>query len=321
MATIESPPALQEAPITCIQPGGGLCFALERAWGRLRRSLLRRFFPGYLLRMSKLRQGACPDCPHDVIDSRDLKLVRNVCGYWFRPEDDAYAWRGRLRLARAGLAELICFSLLLLPAIGLFIGLGIAFDPLWLLPLIVLVPAWLFIMSFFRDPERTVPDDADVLVSPADGVITHLEEIKAPDFPDGRAFRVSIFLSVFNVHVNRVPRTGRVTSVRYYPGEYLDARSGECAVRNEQVQVDFEDERLKCPLRVRQIAGAIARRIVCWLKPGEAVLAGDRFGMIKFGSRTDVLVPAGCVEEVLVRIGEPVKGGSKGLLRLRSQPG
>jgi phosphatidylserine decarboxylase len=319
MATIESPPPVQPAPINSIQPGGGLCFGLERTWGTMRRSFLRRFFPGYVKRMLSLRQGECPGCAHDVIDSRDLKLVRNVCGYWFRPEDDAFAWRGRLRLARAGLAELICFSLLLLPMIGLFIGLGFAFDPLWVLPLLVLAPAWLFILSFFRDPERTIPTDPDVLVSPADGVITHLEEIDAPDFPGGRAFRVSIFLSVFNVHVNRIPRTGRVTQVLYYPGEYLDARSGECAVRNEQLQVDLEDEQLKCPIRLKQIAGAIARRIVCWLKPGEVVHAGERFGMIKFGSRTDVLVPVGSVSEVLVRVGDPVKGGSRALLRLRSQ--
>src|SRR5262245_42838695 len=93
----------REAPITSIQPGGGFCFALERAWGRLRRALLRRLFPGYVRRMATLRQGECPNCPHDIIDPRDLKLVRNVCGYSFRPEDDRYAWRGRIGLARPSL--------------------------------------------------------------------------------------------------------------------------------------------------------------------------------------------------------------------------
>src|SRR6185369_9019287 len=140
----------------------------------------------------------------------------------------------------------------------------------------------------------------DALVSPADGVVTHAEEVEALDFPGGRAFRVSIFLSVFNVHVNRIPRSGRVTALRYYPGEYLDARAADCAVRNEQFWIDFEDARLGCPLRVKQIAGAIARRIVCWLRPGEEVRAGDRFGMIKFGSRTDVYLPPRYVAEVLV---------------------
>jgi phosphatidylserine decarboxylase len=200
----------------------------------------------------------------------------------------------------------------------LFAVLGAVVDPLWQLPLALLLPAWLFILAFFRDPERAIPADPDALVSPADGVVTHLEEVEAPDFPGGKALRVSIFLSVFNVHVNRLPRSGRVASVRYYPGAFLDARSGDCAVRNEHLWIDLEDERLGVPIRVKQVAGAIARRIVCWLKPGEVVRAGDRLGMIKFGSRTDVLLPTAAVAEVLVRVGQPVKGGSCVLLRLRS---
>jgi phosphatidylserine decarboxylase len=318
MATIEPPPPI-DTPITSIQPGGGLCVCIEQVWGRLRRAWLRRFFPGYVRKMTALRQGECPGCSHDVIDPRDLKLVRNVCGYWFRPEDDRFAWRGRLGVARAGLVEIICFSVLFLPLIALFIALGAVLSPWWLLPLAVLVPLWVFILAFFRDPERAIPADIDVLVSPADGVITHLEEVHDPDFPGGRAFRVSIFLSVFNVHVNRVPRSGTVTQIRYYPGAFLDARDRECAVRNEQLWIDFTDEHLACPIRVKQVAGAIARRIVCVLKPGEAVRAGERFGMIKFGSRTDVLVPASLVAEVLVRVGEAVAGGSRVLLRMRKE--
>src|SRR5437763_15153685 len=111
--TTQLPPTTpRDAPINCIQPGGGLIVVLERGWGKFRRSLLRRFFPGYVRRMAELRQGDCPGCPHDVIDSRDLKLYRNVCGYYFRPEDDRHAWRGALRLARPGLAELSCRSLI-----------------------------------------------------------------------------------------------------------------------------------------------------------------------------------------------------------------
>jgi phosphatidylserine decarboxylase len=291
---------------------------LEQAWGRLRRGVLRRFFPAHVRRMTALRQGDCPGCPHDIIDPRDLKLVRNVCGFWFRAEDDPYAWRGRIGLARPGLAEILCFSLLFLLAVTVSVVLGVCLGPWWLLPLVVLVPAWLFVLAFFRDPHRNIPSDADILVSPADGVITHLEEVDAADFPGGKAFRVSIFLSVFNVHVNRVPRSGRVTQVRYYPGEFLDARDRNCAVRNEQLWIDLADEQLGCPVRVKQVAGAIARRIVCWLRPGEEVRAGERFGMIKFGSRTDVLVPAAVVAEVLVKVGQAVKGGCQVLLRLRS---
>jgi phosphatidylserine decarboxylase len=311
-------PALRESPITSVQPGGGFGFSLERAWGRLRRATLRRFFPAYVERMRGLRQGDCPGCPHDVLDPRDLKLVRNVCGYWFRPEDDAFAWRGRLGLARAGLAELLFASLVLLPAIAASAALGLWLHPAWWFLVVPLAAVWLFILSFFRDPERAVPADPDAVVSPADGVVTHLEEVEEPGF-DGRAFRVSIFLSVFNVHVNRIPRPGAVEKIAYYPGEFHDARSADCPRRNEQLWLDLRDGRLGCPVRVKQIAGAIARRIVCWLKPGEAVRAGERFGMIKFGSRTDVLLPAAVVAEVCVKVGQAVRGGRDVLLRLREK--
>ncbi len=318
MATTETtaaPPA--PAPITSAQPGGGLCMSLELLWGRFRRASLRALRPGYVRRLAELRQGDCPNCPHAVLDPRDLKFYRNVCGFWFRPEDDRFAWRGRLGLARAGLAELLCFSALFFALTALFLALGVFAHPALFAPLAVVLPLWAFVVSFFRDPERPIPSAPDALLSPADGVVTHAEEVEAPDFPGGRAFRISIFLSVFNVHVNRVPRPGKVTALRYFPGAFLDARAAECSVRNEQFWIDFEDERLGCRVRVKQTAGAIARRIVCWLRPGEVVQAGARFGMIKFGSRTDVLVPASSVAEVLVRVGQPVRGGSQVLLRLK----
>jgi phosphatidylserine decarboxylase len=306
-----------EAPITAVQPGGGTVFGLELAWGRLRRALLRRLFPGHVRRFLELRQGECPNCPHDVIDPRDLKPYRNTCGHWFRPEDDPYAWRGRLGLARDGLAEIVCFSLLLLPLVGLSIALGALLSLWYLLPLAALVPVWLFLIAFFRDPPRTIPTEADLLVSPADGVVTHVEEVAEPDFPGGRALRVSIFLSVFNVHVNRIPRAGRVTRVRYFPGEYLDARHQQCHARNEQLWLDLDDPALGCTLRVKQIAGAIARRIVCAARVGEELAAGQRYGMIKFGSRTDVLLPPQVVAEAAVKVGQVVYGGRTVLLRVR----
>jgi phosphatidylserine decarboxylase len=312
------PPSLQSAPITSIQPGGGFCFNLERAWGRWRRAWLRRFRPAYVRRMAERRQGHCPDCPHDIVDPRDLKLYRNVCGYWFRPEDDPFAWRGRLRLARAGLAELLVFSAIFLVLTVAVVLLSVLAHPLFFLLVLLVLPPWLFVVSFFRDPERTIPTDPDVLVSPADGTVTHVGETADPDFPGGRAFTISIFLSVFNVHVNRLPRTGRVAVLRYYPGEFLDARAADCAVRNEQFWIDLTDARTGGLVRIKQIAGAIARRIVCWLKPGEDVRAGDRLGMIKFGSRTEVSVPADLVQEALVHVGDTVHGGCTILLRLKS---
>ncbi len=322
MATLQSTPtAACEAAITCVQPGGGPIVALERGWGKLRRGLLRRFCPGYVRRMAERRQGECPNCPHDVIDARDLKLVRNVCGYWFRPEDDRFAWRGRLGLARAGLAELLCASLVLLPLAGLGAALGWWLHPAWWALTVVALGVWGFIVSFFRDPSRTIPTDPNALVSPADGTVTHIEEVEAADFPGGRALRISIFLSVFNVHVNRAPRSARVSGVRYFRGEFHDARTQQCHEQNEQLWLDCIDDRTGCPFRVKQIVGAVARRIVCWVKPGERLAAGERYGMIKFGSRTDVLVPPAAVAEVLVRVGDAVHGGSRVLLRLRPPSG
>jgi phosphatidylserine decarboxylase len=266
--------------------------------------------------MAELRQGHCPNCPHDIVDPRDLKFNRNVCGYWFRPEDDAFRWRDRLGLARAGLAELLFFSAIFAVLTTVLAGLGFVY-PLLVVPLAVVLSAWLFVISFFRDPDRVIPTGPDALVSPADGTVTHVGEVADIDFPGGRAFRVSIFLSVFNVHVNRSARSGRVAGLHYYPGEYLDARSCECGVRNEQLWTDVTDAQTGVLVRTKQIAGAVARRIVCRLRPGEDVQAGERFGMIKFGSRTEVYVPVEAVREVVVKVGDAVKGGSTILLRMK----
>jgi phosphatidylserine decarboxylase len=318
MATLDSktaPPLTATAP-TSVQPGGGFCMNLELAWGRLRRGFLRRFRPGYVRRMAEKRQGDCPNCPHDILDPRDLKFYRNVCGYWFREEDDRFRWRGNLGLARAGLAEVVFFTLV-------YVGLSLVFGlagalihwTFWL-PLPVLALLWFEVLFFFRDPQRTIPPDPAAVVSPADGTVTHVDEVEDPDFPGGRAFRIGIFLSIFNVHVNRIPRSGRVLSVRYFPGAFLDARHAECPVRNEQLWIDLEEDVSKRFLRVKQISGAIARRIVCWLKPGEQVTRGNRLGMIKFGSRTELLLPVGEAREVLVKVGDKVEGGATVLLRV-----
>jgi phosphatidylserine decarboxylase len=319
MTAVRQPDAsfiLQARAPSGVQPGGGTCLGIELAWGRLRRSYLRTVRPGYVRKMAALRQGDCPGCSHDIIDPRDLKFCRNVCGYWFRPEDDRFAWRGRLGLARAGLAELICFSFLFASLTALSVAGGYWINSWIYLALVVFLPLWLFVISFFRDPTRVIPTDPAALVSPADGKVTHIDEVDAPDFPGGRAFRISIFLSVFNVHVNRSPRRSRVTRVRYFPGEFLDARNSQCAVRNEQLWVDMQDETTGMPLVVKQISGAIARRIVCWLKPGDVLQSGERFGMIKFGSRTEVLLPTGTKHEVLIKVGDMVSGGSTVLLRV-----
>jgi phosphatidylserine decarboxylase len=306
--------------ITSIQPGGGLCMSLELAWGKVRRACLRLFRPHHVRRMLLLRQGICLNCSHDIIDSRDLKFYRNVCGYWFADEDDPFRWRNRLPLARVGLAEVVIFSLGLLSVATLFALAALAVHGLcWILSALAIV-LWVFVLAFFRDPERIIPTDPQALVSPADGRVTDIEEVSDADFPGGRALRISIFLSIFNVHVNRAPRQARVLSVRYFPGRFLDARDGRCETQNEQLWLDLVEDAAPRLLRVKQIAGAVARRIVCWLKPGDRLEAGERFGMIKFGSRTEVLVPAVDVSGVPVKVGDVVHGGSSVLLHLKNSP-
>jgi phosphatidylserine decarboxylase len=288
--------------------------SLELAWGRCRRALLRRWRPGYVSRMLAKRQGACAEHANDVIDARDLKYIRNVCGYWFHPEDDAFQWRSRLGLARYGLAEVVIFSCGFLLCGSVLASLAALHWAFWL-PVVPLVLVWLEIIYFFRDPERVIPEAADALVSPADGTVTNVEEVEEPDFAGGRALRVSIFLSIFNVHVNRLPRSGKITQVRYFPGAFLDARDPASAVRNEQLWIDMVENNGR-PLRVKQISGAIARRIVCWLKEGDVVCKGERLGMIKLGSRTDLLIPLGQARDVCVKVGDKVGGGSTVLIRL-----
>jgi phosphatidylserine decarboxylase len=288
--------------------------ALELGWGRLRRALLRRLFPGYVRDMLAKRQGHCPEHDSAVIDPRDLKYVRNTCGFWFHPEDDRFQWRSKLGLARYGLAEVVVSTLVLWILGTCFAIMAASWHPLFWAAVLILFLVWLEIVYFFRDPERSVPADSGALVSPADGTVTHVEEVAEPDFPGGKALRISIFLSIFNVHVNRAPRSGIITQLRYFPGAYLDARDPASAQRNEQLWIDMEEDGQ--PLRVKQISGAIARRIVCWLKEGETVQRGDRLGMIKLGSRTDVLVPTARVRKICVQVGDKVHGCSTILVEI-----
>jgi phosphatidylserine decarboxylase len=215
----------------------------------------------------------------------------------------------------------VCFSLLFLSVlVALLFAVNLFHPAFWgAVPVVLLL--WGFILYFFRDPERTIPSDPLALVSPADGTVTDIGEVDEPDFPGGRAFRISIFLSVFNVHVNRVPRSAQVVALRYFPGKFVDARRADCGVINEQFWIDLEEHHPPRRLRVKQVAGAIARRIVCTLKPGEQVWVGDRLGMIKFGSRTDVLLPVSESVEVQVKVGDTVQGGSTVLLRFRESGG
>lgn len=322
MATLEPrtrcAPSAQE--VTSTQPGGGFFMRLELGWGRLRKGWLRLFRPGYVRRMAEKRLGSCPNCTHDIVDPRDLKYFRNVCGYSFAKEDDPFQWREELGFARAGLAELCTFSILAVLLLAFLLTAVNLIHPSFWVPVPFVLLFWAFVAFFFRDPDRDIPTSRNALVSPADGMVTFIGEVDEPDFPGGRAFRISIFLSVFNVHVNRIPRTSQVVGLRYFPGRFMDARHPHCGAYNEQLWIDLEESDLPRRIRVKQIAGAIARRIVCWLKPGQTVWAGERFGMIKFGSRTDVCIPVEEPIEMNVKVGDKVKGGSTILLKFSGDP-
>jgi phosphatidylserine decarboxylase len=160
-----------------------------------------------------------------------------------------------------------------------------------------------FFLWFFRDPKRTIPKGEGLVVSPADGLVTETARIETPEGPRQR---ISIFLNVFDVHVNRSPIAGEVTSVRYQKGKFLNAMSQECADRNEQNIVTVRGEGMEVVFK--QIAGLIARRIVFDLREGDRVERGQRVGLIKFGSRTDIILPAEA--EICVRVGQRVKGGA-----------
>lgn len=170
---------------------------------------------------------------------------------------------------------------------------------------LTLIPVLLaaFFLWFFRDPERKIPAGEGVIVSPGDGKVEEAEWIETTA---GSRFRVSIFLSVFNVHVNRVPMSGKVTLMEYREGQFLNAMNAESAVLNEQTLIVIEDG--KHSVSFKQIAGLLARRIVCDLETGDMVERGQRMGMIKFGSRVDVLMPADV--ELRVKVGDVVQGGS-----------
>jgi phosphatidylserine decarboxylase len=176
--------------------------------------------------------------------------------------------------------------------------------PLWIASAILLVLA-LWVVYFFRDPERTGQRGEQLIVSPADGKVVQIVEVDEPAFVRGRALRISIFMNVFNVHVNRYPVSGKVAYVHYNEGKFLNAASDKASLENEQMSVGIESAHGR--VLVRQIAGLIARRIVNYAKVGAAAEQGTRMGIIRFGSRVDVFMPPD--SRVRVRVGElPVAG-------------
>jgi len=168
----------------------------------------------------------------------------------------------------------------------------------------------LFVINFFRDPERDVPSGENSIVSPADGRVIKAEKAFEGRLLNSEAMKISIFMNVFNVHVNRAPVSGRVAGVSYNPGKFLNASFDKASLENEQNMILVEAANGQ-RVAFCQIAGLIARRIVCYVKEGDAMTKGSRFGMIRFGSRLDVYLPLEC--RVNVKIGDKVRAGSSTL--------
>jgi phosphatidylserine decarboxylase len=189
-------------------------------------------------------------------------------------------------------------------------GMAAWFVSVWLS--LIFLSLFLFTIAFFRDPSRPTPSDPNLIVAPADGRIRDIVELDEKEVLKTKTRRVGIFLSIFDVHTNRAPIDGRIIYRRHHEGLCLDARDPDCAEKNEAVTWAFENPR--GAIVVRQLTGAIARRIVAWANVGDELKKGERFGMIRFGSRTELYLPLDA--EVLVKTGDHVSGGSTVIARL-----
>jgi phosphatidylserine decarboxylase len=171
----------------------------------------------------------------------------------------------------------------------------------------------LFVLFFFRDPERTIPEGKGVVVSPADGKVIVIKDVYEPTYLKQEVKQISIFLSVFNVHVNRAPIGGSIEVVKYNPGKFHVASVDKASLDNEQTSMVIASGKDK--ILVKQIAGLIARRIVCYARPGDTIKAGERYGLIRFGSRVDIFLPK--TAEIKVKPGDRVSGAQDVLGVLR----
>lgn len=180
-----------------------------------------------------------------------------------------------------------------------------------LLPILPLAVLFVWVLWFFRDPQRRIPAEAGVIVSPADGVVSHLDTTREEEYIGGDALRCSIFMSVFNVHINRSPAAGTVEFVKFRPGEFFDARREESLVKNQNQDTGIRTSEPGMPSKmvVRQSTGAIARTIVCPVREGMTLRRGEKYGMIKFGSRVTLMMSPDANIEWRVRVGDAVRGG------------
>jgi len=218
----------------------------------------------------------------------------------------------RIPLTKYGLPQVVIYPAVVLAAMIIFPLIIAAFLPVWAIFAVegILAIILIWALMFFRDPERNCPTDINLLLAPADGHVTEIETIDETGFIQGPALRIGIFLSIFDVHINRAPCNVRIEKITYTKGKYLNAMNPESGHLNESNELDLV--RTDSPndrLIVRQVSGAIARRIVCAATEGQELTGGERFGMIKFGSRTELYVPVQENAKCIVKIGDKVKAG------------
>ena len=223
----------------------------------------------------------------------------------------------RIPLTKYGWPQVVVFPAVVLAAMIVWLLAGLMFLPPWVITSIEVLLAIVLVwgLAFFRDPYRPVAADKNLLLAPADGKITDIETVEN-DYIGGTALRIGIFLTIFDVHINRAPCNVKVEKITYKPGKYKNAMNPESGRVNESndlglVRTDSPNDRLI----VRQISGAIARRIICEIKQGQELTGGEKFGMIKFGSRTELYVPARKNVKCLVQIGDKVKAGLTPLVK------
>jgi len=183
------------------------------------------------------------------------------------------------------------------------------------LPAGLLTTLFALLLYFFRDPERTSPAGEGVFLAPADGRVVEVKQVHEPRFLQGEGLKISIFMSLLDVHVNRVPVEGQVVLVEHVPGQFLQAFRPEASEVNEHNLVGLESRHGR--VLVKQVAGIMARRVVCWVRPGQKVQAGDRLGVVKFGSRVDLYLPPGAASAV--RVGDRARGGVTVIARWKGE--
>jgi len=235
----------------------------------------------------------------------------------------------RLPLTKYGLPQVVAYPAVIVAMMGLYYLIASRFFQsgcncpvgaflLWL-PEMALFIVLIWVFSFFRDPQRVISDDPSLMLSPADGTVTAIEKMESCPGFDGPVLRIEIFLSIFNVHINRTPCPVQIGKITYKPGKFLDARNPECSKVNEANDVEmFRLNEPKDRLVVRQVSGAIARRIVCAAKTGDRYDGGQQFGMIKFGSCTELYIASHETLHCAVQEGDAIKAGLTVLARYKN---